>query len=398
MSKIVGVVGVGTNVSYKPRWQSPHLPSTTILANGPLKPGDSGWVQIGEYDPEEDKRMAQESGVVKPPYTIPTMEEIRAIPWNGFNVVSTFSGGGGSCLGYRMAGFRVLWANEFVEAAQDTYKANHPNSILDTRDIRTIKPEEILAATGLKVGELDIFDGSPPCSAFSTAGKREKGWGKTKNYSDGKEQVVDDLFFEYVRILKGLQPKVFIAENVSGLVKGAAKGYFLMILKALKDCGYSVEAKLLNAEWLGVPQTRLRVIFVGVRNDLVDERGVSPVHPQPFPYRYSLREAIADLEWYRAGGYFDRWKSADEPYGTVPADGHRLLYSAYMSANGYVMDKAGDKRKLMIPEVKRLCSFPDDFILTGNEAQQWERCGRSVPPLMAREIGLSVLNGILRKL
>lgn len=109
---------------------------------------------------------------IKPPYKVPSMREIEQTPWNGFTVVSTFSGGGGSCLGYRMAGFKVLWANEFVEEAQRTYRANHPGTILDTRDIRTVTPESILEAIGRKPGEIDLFDGSPPCCAFSTAGRR----------------------------------------------------------------------------------------------------------------------------------------------------------------------------------------------------------------------------------
>ncbi len=166
------------------------------------------------------------SGVVnkvnKPPFYIPTMAEIEAIKWNGFNVVSTFSGCGGSCLGYRMAGYRVLYANEFIKAAQETYKANHPNSILDSNDVRQIRPEEILERINLKKGELDLFDGSPPCASFSISGKREKGWGVEKKYSDTKQRV-DDLFYEYARILRGLQPKVFVAENVAGLVIGTAK-------------------------------------------------------------------------------------------------------------------------------------------------------------------------------
>lgn len=116
----------------------------------------------------------------KPKYKVPSMKEIEAIKWNGFKVVSTFSGGGGSCLGYRMAGFRVVYANEFVEEARRTYKANHPNSYLDGRDIRQVTGEDILSICGLKKGELDLFDGSPPCSAFSTAGAREKGWGRSK--------------------------------------------------------------------------------------------------------------------------------------------------------------------------------------------------------------------------
>ena len=117
---------------------------------------------------------------MKPTYKVPSMEEIKAIPWNGYKVASTFSGCGGSCLGYRMAGYRVVYANEFIPEAQATYKANHPNSFLDPRDIRTIQPAEIFEAAGIVAGELDLLDGSPPCSAFSTAGKREGGWGEVK--------------------------------------------------------------------------------------------------------------------------------------------------------------------------------------------------------------------------
>lgn len=176
--------------------------------------------------------------IEKPVYKVPSMEEIAATPWNGFNAISTFSGCGGSSLGYKMAGFKVLWANEFIPAAQDTYRANHHGTILDIRDIREIKASEILSAINMKPGELDLFDGSPPCASFSTAGKRELGWGKVKAYSDTKQRT-DDLFFEYSRLLKDLQPKVFVAENVSGLIKGTAKGYFLEILKELKNSGFN---------------------------------------------------------------------------------------------------------------------------------------------------------------
>jgi DNA (cytosine-5)-methyltransferase 1 len=159
----------------------------------------------------------------KPAYRVPSMAEVAAMPWNGFTVASTFSGCGGSCLGYRMAGFKVVWANEFVPAAQESYRANmSSDAILDCRDIRLVQPEEILQATGLARGELDLFDGSPPCQAFSTAGKREKGWGHEKTYEHGASQCNETLFDEYIRLLRGLQPRTFVAENVSGLVKGTA--------------------------------------------------------------------------------------------------------------------------------------------------------------------------------
>jgi site-specific DNA-cytosine methylase len=243
------------------------------------------------------------------------MAEIAAVPWNGFRAVSTFSGCGGSCLGYRMAGFRVLWASEFIPAAQETYQANHPDCTLDTRDIRQVQPAEIVEAIGLGVGELDLLDGSPPCASFSTAGKREAGWGKVKTYSDTRQRT-DDLFFEYARILKGLRPKVFVAENVSGLVKGAAKGYFLEILAALKGCGYRVKAKRLDAQWLGVPQVRQRLIFQGVRQDL----GLDPAFPKPLPYRYTVADAlpwIKAVRWDGKGSFRPLARSGQDPAMTI---------------------------------------------------------------------------------
>ena len=261
------------------------------------------------------------------------MTEIAAVPWNGLNVVSTFSGCGGSCLGFRMAGYRVLWANEFIPAAAETYRANHPTTILDTGDIRKVQPEAILKAIGLKAGELDAMEGSPPCASFSTAGKREKHWGKAKKYSDTVQRV-DDLFFEYVRLLRGLRPKVFVAENVSGLVKGVAKGYFLEILGALKACGYRVGCKVLDAQWLGVPQARQRTIFIGVREDLgegtrVPEAVALPLQPARCVAVDRAREVRSGVEVRRCtqpDGQRPRFlQPGDEPpgpgVGRGPVDG-----------------------------------------------------------------------------
>lgn len=359
-------------------------------------------------------------------YRVPSMKEIQKIPWNGCNVVSTFSGGGGSCLGYRMAGYHVLYANEFIEEAQRTYKANHPDSFLDTRDIREVTGTDILDRVGLKVGEVDIFDGSPPCSAFSTAGSREKGWGKAKQYSDTKQRV-DDLFFEYTRILKEIQPKTFVAENVSGLVKGSAKGYFKLILAELKSCGYEVKVRLLNAKWLGVPQSRERLIFVGVRNDLVKKYDVCPVHPEPFAYYYTLGDAldgvqndpeevkrlIAECEKYSwgkilkkleknpkkvlsgqsvtGGSYFNLTReSMYKPCSTI-CQQHGL--ASVCGTNHPLED-----RKFTIAEMKRITSIPDDFILTGEYSQQWERLGRMVPPIMMKQVAETIYKEILCKI
>jgi DNA (cytosine-5)-methyltransferase 1 len=323
----------------------------------------------------------------KPIYQVPSMDEIRALPWNGFNAISTFSGGGGSSTGYRMAGFKVLWANEFIDAARDTYRANMaPHTILDGRDIRQVKASEILEAIKMQPGELDLFDGSPPCASFSTAGKRQAGWGKVKKYSD-KAQRTDDLFFEYIRLLRELKPKTFVAENVSGLVKGAAKGYFIEIMRELKASGYRVTCKVLDAQWLGVPQSRQRTIFVGVREDLKAE----PAHPKPLPYRYSVRDALPWIEKIQSGSFCAEWMRSDNVMGTiVQSDGTRGHRSQ--------CEVKGKVRKFTMDELRRICGFPDDYILTGTYAQQWERCGRSVPPVMMSHIAAAVRDQILSKL
>lgn len=255
----------------------------------------------------------------RPPYRVPSMPEVAALRGSsGRRAVSTFSGCGGSCLGLEMAGFEVLWASEFVPAAREVYEMNHPGVPVDARDVRDVTPEDILAATGLAAGELDLLEGSPPCASFSTAGKRHNGWGQESKYSDTKQRT-DDLFFEFARLLEGLQPRAFVAENVSGLVKGTAKGYFKMILRRLRECGYVVEARLLDAQWLGVPQMRQRLIFQGVRNDL----GRSPAWPSPLPYRYSIRDALTGVAYVRVGGGTSRAAERyhDGPVPTIMAHG-----------------------------------------------------------------------------
>lgn len=362
----------------------------------------------------------------KPPYRVPTVEEINRIPWNGHTVASTFSGGGGSCLGYRMAGFRVVWANEFIPHARETYKANaDPACILDGRDIRQVKPEEIMAATGLKVGELDVLDGSPPCDSFSTAGSQEKLWGVVKDYS-GKRQRTDDLTQEYIRLLRGLKPRTFIMENVAGLVRGVCKGYFLEMLADLKASGYRVECRVLDAQWLGVPQSRRRTIFVGVREDL----GLDPVHPKPLPYVYTVRDACPWIVRHgidSSGIHAHQTRTSNEPSVAVttmhqhywvegggPEDISRFaigeewakLTTGRVSRKYLNLKKADpakpcptitgaggqgstagvvhpyERRKFSIAEIKRLSSFPDDFKVAGSYAKQWQRFGQSVPPVM----------------
>ena len=384
----------------------------------------------------------------KPIYLVPSMKEIAAISDCGFRVASTFSGCGGSGLGFRMEGFRILWANEFVEHAYKTYRANaSTNTIISTEDIRKVQPEDVLSVCGLRAKELDVLEGSPPCQPFSLAGKRQKSWGKMKKYGD-HEQRADDLFFEFVRLLNGLQPRAFVAENVAGLVRGVAKGYFKEILRALKNCGYVVEARLLDAQWLGVPQARLRVIFQGIRNDLETR----PTWPKPFAYNYSVTEVMNGIAGWgddvkvvnRAGGWprgtqeirkqpsptittqmfvSKRGRVSPNSHGDIseyaigkeaeslPEGGQSAKYfnlirasrskpSPAITASGGAANTASvihptEQRKFTIDELKRICSFPDDFQMSGSYSQQWARIGNSVPPLMMRAVAREIKKVLL---
>jgi DNA (cytosine-5)-methyltransferase 1 len=348
------------------------------------------------------------------------MAEVRATPSTPYRVVSAFTGAGGSCLGFRMSGFECVYAIEFIEAARDTYRANFPGVHVDPRDIREIDPREILERTSLARGELDVLEGSPPCSSFSTAGKRERGWGRVNAYSDTTQRV-DDLFGEYVRLLRGLMPRVFVAENVSGLVKGKAKGYFKEILADMRESGYRVRAQVLDAQWLGVPQMRARLLFVGVRDDL----DATPAFPRPLAYRYSVREA---LPWIVQGTRLELVRETSEEledaYGAMcpaltseyerlkPGESSERYFSLVRPRDDRpsptITQRGGaaaagvahpfEARKFTIAELKRICSFPDDFVLTGSYAQQWERLGRAVPPLMMRAIATTLRDEVLAPL
>lgn len=357
---------------------------------------------------------------------LPTMEDVyRGEEKALFNVISTFAGGGGSSTGYRLAGGKILCINEFIPAARDTYRANYPNTPILPEDIRELSGEDFLKASGIEKGELDILDGSPPCASFSSIGKREELWGKVKKYSD-KEQRTDDLFNEFARILKELQPRVFIAENVKGLTLGNAmnllgngqldffgehKKTFTYILE---EAGYRVKYKVMNAKNFYVPQSRERLIIIGVREDL----GIEPSFPPIKRKIFTLRDAIGDIvntpeeieeasfnketelykyillikqgedasKYHPKGSYFNLCRLVyDNPSFTIIQSGN--LRSIHPEEN----------RGLTIREVKRVQSFPDDFILTGSYNKRWERVGRAVPPLMMKAIGEHIYSEILSK-
>jgi len=187
---------------------------------------------------------------------------------NKGKVFSCFACGGGSTMGYKLAGFDVLGCNEIDPKMIEAYKVNHKPKYAFLEPIQEFKlrddlPEELY--------NLDILDGSPPCSSFSMAGSREADWGKEKKFREGQaEQVLDTLFFDFIDLAKKLQPKVVIAENVKGLLLGEARAYVSKIYDAFDAAGYIVQHWLLDASTMGVPQKRERVFFVAMRKDLAE--------------------------------------------------------------------------------------------------------------------------------
>lgn len=344
------------------------------------------------------------------------MAELNKIPKNGYKVISTFSGCGGSSLGYKLAGYDVKCAVEFIPNAAETYSANFPGTLIIEKDVRCVTGKDLLEKAGIKKYELDILDGSPPCCDFSINGKREKGWGKIKNYSSTKQRV-DDLFFEYARLVEEIMPKVFVAENTKGLTLGVAKDVLNQVIQTLTDIGYDVEYRVLDASKYEVPQKRERTIIIGVRKDL----GIGPVFPKESTKILTTKDAIGDLidngtdqvshsrrdelirTYFHAGCSSkdikriceannlkvyeqsfrrDKW---NEPYYTIKQH-HTRPYHPMVD------------RLMSIEEAKRIQTFPDDFKLLHGPTQNWERMGRAVPPNLMKSISKAIQIEILDKL
>jgi DNA (cytosine-5)-methyltransferase 1 len=189
----------------------------------------------------------------------------KDIEFHGAKVFGTFVCGGGSSMGYKLAGYEHLGGLEIDPKVGEVYKLNHKPKHFYLEDIRLFNKRNDLPK---ELYSLDLLDGSPPCSSFSMAGNRDKDWGKEKVFREGQElQRLDDLVFEYIKTIDKLKPKVAILENVKGLIQGNAKAYTKKIFKEFAKAGYRVQLFLLNAASMGVPQKRERVFFIGLRND-----------------------------------------------------------------------------------------------------------------------------------
>lgn len=307
-------------------------------------------------------------------------------------VISTFAGCGGSSLGYKMAGFRELLAVEWDDNAVETFKLNFPGVPVYHGDIAKLSGAECMKlAGGIKPGELDVLDGSPPCQGFSTAGKRK--------YDDPR----NSLFKEYARLLSELQPKAFVMENVTGMVKGHMKQAYLQIIATLRACGYKAKGEVLNAMYYGVPQSRQRVIIIGVRNDLAPE----PSHPKPQTRPKTVREALIGIiqsteKPPRITSLREkRWRETKRGY--AHRERFSLLRLSWEKPSPTILKVPGsgghfhpdEPRLLSIAELKALASFPSSYIFGQDWTKAVERIGNSVPPLLMKAIALHIKDGLL---
>lgn len=335
-------------------------------------------------------------------------------------VFSCFACGGGSTMGYKLAGFDVIGCNEIDPRMMAAYKANHHPKYAYCEDIRTFKDRQDLPE---ELYHLDILDGSPPCSSFTVCGEREKGWGKKKKFREGQtEQVLDTLFFDFIDLAKRLQPKVVIAENVKGLTIGNAKDYMKRIYEEFAKAGYTVQHHLLDAQYMGVPQKRERVIFLCLRNDLLcrvpcrdtlfDKVPVIDMTFNEPPIFFGEIRGGQDKYYLRSDSVtYKLWEH--RMYGDIGLDGacERIRGKRGFFNNCLVYDdrvcntltaKDGslllfdEPRKLTTEEIKRISTFPSDYDFAGNPA--YYICGMSVPPVMMAQIAYRVKEQWINKI
>jgi DNA (cytosine-5)-methyltransferase 1 len=318
---------------------------------------------------------------------------------NGLRVFSCFHCGGGSSMGYKLAGFKVIGGVEIDPEMMHMYRQNlapdlAKSFLMDVQEFNAIKDAKIPQ----DLFDIDILDGSPPCSSFSMAGAREEGWGKEKKFREGQTvQVLDDLFMHFVNTAKKLRPKVVIAENVTGMMIGDAKGYVKEVIQAFTQAGYDTQVFQLNAAMMGVPQARRRIFFVASRRDLgmpkvslsfnespvtvLDSfRGIEPNLANTYPTEHEARM------WRRCmpGEAFSKHNDGNG------FNHHRLhggRSARTIASHGVVMHPT-EMRKLAPIEFIRLQSFPDDYDFCDQSAQYV--CGMSVPPFMMERVSSAI--------
>jgi len=331
------------------------------------------------------------------------------------NIISLFSGAGGLDLGFKQAGFKTIWANEYDKDIWETFEKNFTNTVLDRRSISKVPSNEIPETLGLI--------GGPPCQSWSEAGKLR-----------GIEDDRGQLFFEFIRVLRDKKPLFFLAENVSGMLASRHSEALENIKKHFTDSGYTLSFKLLNAHDYNVPQDRKRIFFVGFRKDL----NLQFKFPEPLDRKLFLKDAIEDLKEsalsaqnktysngdacelfnheYMTGGFSSMYMSRnrvrawDEPSFTIQAGGrHAPLHPqapkmelVEKDKRKFVDGKEELYRRLSIRECARIQTFPDEHkFYYKNLTAGYKMVGNAVPPnlayILANSIGEQLREAYLRE-
>lgn len=310
---------------------------------------------------------------------------------NGLKVFSCFACGGGSTMGYKLTGCEVIGCNEIDPRMNAVYVENHHPKYNFLMDIRDFNKKEDLPK---ELYDLDILDGSFPCSTFSMAGQREEAWGVEKKFREGqKAQTLDDLAFVFIETAAKLKPKVVISENVEGLMLGNAWSYVQRIYKELNAIGYKVKHWLLKGEQMGIPQTRHRVFFVATRLDFdLDKIDMG------FDYEPVLFGQVKDGV---GGKVSDSVKylieNATEKDGCL-ADVNKRLFNKGSRFNEMIVwdsqisptihthgfYRGNDITKFSVEDYRNCSTFPQDYNF-GKEVASYI-CGMSVPPVMMKRV------------
>ena len=327
------------------------------------------------------------------------LTDLATVPRNGLTAFSCFHCGGGSTMGYKLAGFNVLGGVEIDPEMMAIYRANHKPKHSYLMGVQQFNELPLLSLPD-ELKNLDLLDGSPPCSVFSMAGKREKKWGSEHHFREGQQkQRLDDLFMHFINVGQRLQPKVIVAENVKGLILGNAKGYVKEIFAAFREAGYDAQLFLFNAARMGVPQARERTFFIARRRDLewgkLEMRFEEPVT--------TLRQAWANLPKQKGDAlppcYAKIWAKvppgkAGRDYGSTGLQVHKINQSqparTAISQSWHTMHDQ-EPRNLSALELTRIQSFPDDYKYEKPaDRHAGYVCGMSVPPYMTQRVALEI--------
>ena len=323
---------------------------------------------------------------------------------NGCKVFGTFICGGGSTMGYKLAGFEHLGGVEIDQSIADVYQVNHNPKYLYAEDLRLFNQRTDLPQ---ELYNLDILDGSPPCSSFSMAGNREKDWGKKKVFREGQSnQVLDDLVFVYIETIKKLQPKVALLENVKGLISGNAKAYVKKMKVEIERAGYQMQLFLLNAASMGVPQKRERIFFICQRNDLKLAKLVLEFNEDAIPFKFfeettGREDSLTEdqLKWWslcKKGFAFSSVHPKGHWFNAFKLDWNSVLPT--LTASGGNADPFHPELPRKINSIEYCCggTYPQDYNFKSIEPKYL--IGMSVPPVMTAQIAHQIWLQWLSKL